>query len=176
MIQAFETHLLPNTMPSAAEARSFNASYQASTASSSASRPVAVVVGGTSGVGAATATSLTSVFNGNIDVYVIGRNQARGQAVLDGLALPSASASSASSQDESKLGKPVRDFIPCDVWLMRDVARATNELKTTKGVEKINYLVLTPGMMTMQGRTESDEGIDQKMAVHYYGRWKFAYE
>jgi NAD(P)-dependent dehydrogenase (short-subunit alcohol dehydrogenase family) len=163
MIQAFESHLLPNTMPSAAEARSFNASYKASTASSSASRPVAVVVGGTSGVGAATVTSLTSVFNGDIDVYV-------------GLALPSASASSASSQDESKLGKPVRDFIPCDVWLMRDVARATNELKTTKGVEKINYLVLTPGMMTMQGRTESDEGIDQKMAVHYYGRWKFAYE
>jgi NAD(P)-dependent dehydrogenase (short-subunit alcohol dehydrogenase family) len=168
MIQAFETHLLPNTMPSAAEARSFNASYKASTTSSSASRPVAVVVGGTSGVGAATVTSLTSVFNGDIDIYVIGRNQAKGQAVLDGLALPSASASasasSASSQDESKLGKPVRDFIPCDVWLMRDVARATNELKTTKGVE------------TMQGRTESDEGIDQKMAVHYYGRWKFAYE
>jgi NAD(P)-dependent dehydrogenase (short-subunit alcohol dehydrogenase family) len=159
-------------MPSVTDARAFNSSYKPSTAgsSSTSSTPVAVVVGGTAGIGAGIAGALASSFKGDVDVYIIGRNKAAGQAVLDGLPLPSP------SQDGAGARRPIRDFIPCDAWLMRDVASTTAELKTTKGVDKINYLVMSPGIMTLQGRTESDEGIDQKLALHYYARWKFAYE
>jgi hypothetical protein len=159
-------------MPSVTDARAFNSSYKPSTAgsSSTSSTPVAVVVGGTAGIGAGIAGALASSFKGDVDVYIIGRNEAAGQAVLDSLPLPPP------SQDGAGARRPIRDFIPCDAWLMRDVARTTAELKTTKGVDKINYLVMSPGIMTLQGQTESDEGIDQKLALHYYARWKFAYE
>jgi hypothetical protein len=43
-------------------------------------------------------------------------------------------------------------------------------------VPKINYLVYSAGLMTTAGRTETVEGIDKKLAVHYYGRWKFVNE
>jgi len=43
-------------------------------------------------------------------------------------------------------------------------------------VPKINYLVYSAGLMTTAGYTETTEGIDRKLAVHYYGRWKFANE
>jgi NAD(P)-dependent dehydrogenase (short-subunit alcohol dehydrogenase family) len=156
-------------MPSIADARAFNASYNPST--SATTPPVAVVVGGTAGIGAGIAGALATSFNGDLDVYIIGRNKAASQAVLDSLPLPPHK-----DGEASDVRRPIRDFIPCDAWLMRDVARTTAELKTTKGVEKINYLVMSPGIMTMQGRTESDEGIDQKLALHYYARWKFAHE
>lgn len=35
---------------------------------------------------------------------------------------------------------------------------------------KLDLLVLTQGVLTMAGRTETPEGIDRKMALHYYGR------
>jgi NAD(P)-dependent dehydrogenase (short-subunit alcohol dehydrogenase family) len=156
-------------MPSVADARAFNAMYKPPTTTSS--RPVAVVVGGTAGIGAGIAGALASSFKGDIDFYIIGRNKAAGQAVLDSLPLPPPS-----QTDGQATRRPVRDFIPCDAWLMRDVGRTTAEIKTTRGVDKINYLVMSPGIGTLQGRTESDEGIDQKLALHYYARWKFAYE
>jgi len=34
----------------------------------------------------------------------------------------------------------------------------------------LDVLVETQGIATTQGRTETEEGIDQKMATHYYGR------
>jgi NAD(P)-dependent dehydrogenase (short-subunit alcohol dehydrogenase family) len=43
-------------------------------------------------------------------------------------------------------------------------------------VPKINYLVYSAGLMTTAGRSETVEGIDKKLAVHYYGRWKFVNE
>jgi hypothetical protein len=41
---------------------------------------------------------------------------------------------------------------------------------------KLNFLVLTTGILTMKGRDETPEGIDKKLAVHYYARWKFTYD
>lgn len=32
---------------------------------------------------------------------------------------------------------------------------------------------MSPGIMNMNGRDETEEGIDKKLAVHYYARWKF---
>lgn len=36
--------------------------------------------------------------------------------------------------------------------------------------DKLDILVLTQGIATTQGRTETEEGIDMKMALHYYSR------
>jgi hypothetical protein len=35
---------------------------------------------------------------------------------------------------------------------------------------------MSPGIMTMSGRDETEEGIDKKLAVHYYARWKFLHD
>ncbi|KAJ7125993.1 hypothetical protein C8R44DRAFT_913168, partial [Mycena epipterygia] len=54
---------------------------------------------------------------------------------------------------------------------MKNVHRTATELRAR--LPKINFLVLTPGVMTTSGRNETEEGIDRKLAVHYYGRWRF---
>ncbi|PPQ76942.1 hypothetical protein CVT24_009031 [Panaeolus cyanescens] len=54
---------------------------------------------------------------------------------------------------------------------MKKVQQAAEEI--LKKHNKINYLILSPGFMTTQGYTPTPEGIDRKLAVHYYGRWKF---
>ena len=41
---------------------------------------------------------------------------------------------------------------------------------------KINYLVLSPGILSLNGRDETSEGIDKKLAVHYYARWRFIHD
>ncbi len=33
----------------------------------------------------------------------------------------------------------------------------------------LDLLILTQGILTMAGRTETPEGLDRKMALHYYG-------
>lgn len=35
---------------------------------------------------------------------------------------------------------------------------------------------MSQGYMTTAGRTETEEGIDRKLAVHYYSRWAFINE
>ncbi|KZT24770.1 hypothetical protein NEOLEDRAFT_1178861 [Neolentinus lepideus HHB14362 ss-1] len=52
-----------------------------------------------------------------------------------------------------------------------------NVQKTTPGLRlrlsKLNFLVLSPGIASMAGRTEMQEGIDRKIALHHYARWTF---
>lgn len=53
-----------------------------------------------------------------------------------------------------------------DASSLRDVRRFTEQHKDTK----FDWIVLSPGLMNMNGRTETPEGLDVKMATHYYGR------
>jgi hypothetical protein len=41
---------------------------------------------------------------------------------------------------------------------------------------KVNFLVMSPGFLTLMGRDETEEGIDKKLALNYYARWKCLYE
>ena len=43
-------------------------------------------------------------------------------------------------------------------------------------VTKINYLVLSTGYLSTEPYTATPEGIDQKLAVMYYSRFKFTLE
>ncbi|KAJ3575029.1 hypothetical protein NP233_g1377 [Leucocoprinus birnbaumii] len=121
-------------------------------------QPVAVFVGGTGGIGGAMAKAFGKFSNGNASIIIIGRNRAAGEDIL------------------SKLPKPQNpnvkhEFIQCDVTRMKNVRSVTQELLSRH--PKINYLVMTPGFTSLNGRNETEEGLDTKLAVHYYSRWKF---
>lgn len=144
-------------MPCPASIRTANVGI----ASSLPYQPVAIFVGGTSGIGAGMARAFARYRNGDAHIVLVGRNRAAAEEILASLPKPD--------------GKEAKhEFVECDVSHMRNVRRTTAEL--TARLPKVNFLVMSPGIMTLQGRTESDEGIDRKLALHYYARWRFAYE
>ena len=146
-------------MPPIASIRTSNAA----TASALPYRPVAVFVGGTAGIGAGMARALAHHRNGDTYIILVGRNRAAAEELI--ASLPTAS---------DATGEAKYEFVECDVSLMRNVRKTAKEL--VERLPRLNYLVMTQGMMTVQGRNETDEGIDRKMALHYYSRWRFTYE
>jgi NAD(P)-dependent dehydrogenase (short-subunit alcohol dehydrogenase family) len=123
--------------------------------------PVAVFVGGTSGIGAGMARAFARHRNGDAHIVLVGRNRAAAEEIIASFPAPA-----------SKGAK--YEFVECDVMLMKNIRRTTEDLR--QRLPKVNFLVLSPGILTMQGRTETEEGIDKKLALHYYARWRFTYE
>ena len=120
--------------------------------------PVAVFVGGTSGIGRATAQAFARYTKGNAHIVLVGRNKAAADAVLAGFPSPTAPGAT-------------HEFIACDAELLSNVDATTSTLR--ERLPKINFLVLTAGMMSFKGREETAEGIDRRLGLHYYARWKF---
>ncbi|KAJ7187729.1 NAD(P)-binding protein [Mycena pura] len=139
-------------MPSLAAARAFNAAFAPSYT------PVAVFVGGTSGIGQGMAEAFARSTKGNAHIVLIGRNRAAAEAIIARFPKPTAEGVK-------------HEFVECDVTLMKNVRRVAGELRAR--LPKINFLALTPGVFTLNGRNETEEGIDRKLAVHYYARWRF---
>jgi NAD(P)-dependent dehydrogenase (short-subunit alcohol dehydrogenase family) len=133
-----------------------SAALQAATASnarilSSLKSPLhVVVVGGTSGIGRAIAISIGRHCP-SAHVTIIGRNESAAQEILP------------------QLGSNSK-FIRADVSLMSEIRT------TTKKINAVDMLILTQGIFTMAGRTPTTENIDNKMALHYYGRVLFVQE
>ncbi|KAG8795195.1 hypothetical protein FRC17_008174 [Serendipita sp. 399] len=52
------------------------------------------------------------------------------------------------------------------------------EMTTRLGQEldKINFIVASSGFFTMKGRDETSEGIDKKLACHFYARFRFIHD
>lgn len=118
-------------------------------------RPVAVLVGGTSGIGRGVTQALAKYTNGNAHLILVGRNKAAADRII--ATLP-------------KGGQ--YEFVEADVSTMRNVGAVTRELSQRLG--KINYLVITSGILSFKGFTPTEDGIDYKLALHYYQRFKFA--
>ncbi|CBF84160.1 uncharacterized protein ANIA_02715 [Aspergillus nidulans FGSC A4] len=117
---------------------------------------VGVFVGGTSGIGEATARSF--VRNATApQVYLIGRNESQASKIIQELN---------ALNPESK-----NTFLKCDVSLLKKVDEVCKEIQEKE--EKVNVLVLTTGMMTYKGRDETNEGLDKKLSLHYYTRMRF---
>ncbi|KAK2467310.1 hypothetical protein APHAL10511_000545 [Amanita phalloides] len=139
---------------SLAAIRSSNAAYALPQAS------VAVFVGGTSGIGRSMAEAFARYTEGNAHIVLIGRNREAAESILASFPKPDA------------LGnKLTHEFVQCDVTLMKNVHAVTQQL--VEHYPKINFLVMSPGFLSMKGRDETAEGIDKKLAAHYYARWKF---
>ncbi len=113
----------------------------------------AIVIGGTSGIGHGIALRLAQA---NFDVTLVGRNAERGKEIVAELS--------------AKGGKD-HDFISCDATLMSNI-KAFAPVFAAKH-QNLDILVETQGIASMAGRTETTEGIDQKLALHYYGRIAF---
>lgn len=151
--------------------RSFTSSMTPSLASLRASnaeivgslpgQPVAVFVGGTSGIGQGLAETFAQWRQGRAHIVIVGRNEAAAKEVISHF--PEVPA--------NEKGQWSYEFVKCDATLMKEVKRASEEIITRH--PKINFLVMSPGFFTSSGRDETEEGIDKKLAVHYYARWKF---
>ena len=146
-------------MPSLAKVKASNASH-----SHAERTPVAVFVGGTSGVGEAMVQLMSRYNSGNVDLVIVGRNRAAAEKTFSSLPRPI-----------SVDGTPVRrDFISCDAFLMKNIIVACQELKST--LRKINHLVLSAGYMKFTNRDETEEGIDKMLGMRYYCRFKYTKE
>ena len=143
-------------MPSFSLIRASNAAFH------SLYPPVAVFVGGTSGIGQAMVERFARLTKGNSNIVIVGRNHTAAETIF--ASLPSASSP----------GTAARDFIQCDASLMSSVRTASQEILSR--YTKINYLILSPGVLNLKGRDETSEGIDKKLALHYYARWRFIHD
>ena len=143
-------------MPSLSLIRASNAAFH------SPYPPVAVFVGGTSGIGQAMVERFARLTKGNSTIVIVGRNRAAAETIF------------ASLPPATSPGTSAREFIECDASLMSNVHTASQEILSRHA--KINYLILSPGILSLKGRDETSEGIDKKLALHYYARWKFIHD
>jgi NAD(P)-dependent dehydrogenase (short-subunit alcohol dehydrogenase family) len=97
--------------------------------------PVAVFVGGTSGIGAAAAKSLAA-YTSQPRIYIIGRNEAAAEEII-----AECTAANPNAQSE---------FLKQDVSLLRDVDTVC--AKIVKREQRIDLLVMSQGYLSTRGR------------------------
>lgn len=83
--------------------------------------------------------------------------------------LPSSSVIMSGRTKPSIIPHANMEFRPLDATSMRQIKQYTDTIKSDIN-GKLDFLVMTQGIMTTDGRTETSEGIDRKMALHYYGK------
>ncbi len=113
------------------------------------------MVGGTSGIGHGIAVRLAKA---GASVQIVGRNEEAGAAILKEMSATGGGGS--------------HSFAKVDAFLI--VSAVAYGASFVAEHPKLDILVLSQGMATIQGRTETAEGIDQKLALHYFGRVAFA--
>jgi hypothetical protein len=68
----------------------------------------------------------------------------------------------------------MHEFVQCDATLIKNVHATTNALSAR--LQKVNFLILSPGLFRVSGRHDTTEGIDEQLVLSYYARWTFAYD
>ncbi|TFK61961.1 hypothetical protein BDN72DRAFT_903632 [Pluteus cervinus] len=110
-------------MPTVAQARESNATFKPSYL------PVAVFVGGTSGIGRAMVEAFAQYTKGNAHIIIVGRNQAAAEAIIAKLPKPT----SDDDDEEEEEEEWKHEFIPCDINLMKNIYEFTADLKKRIG-------------------------------------------
>ncbi|KAJ7616122.1 NAD-P-binding protein [Roridomyces roridus] len=138
-------------MPSLPAVQSSNASFKPSYL------PVAVFLGGTSGIGHGTAEAFARYTGGNAHIILIGRNASAATSILSSFPKPT------STESGWK-----HEFIECDVSLIKNVNATVASLLPR--LPRVNFLVCSCGIFSFDDRKETSEGLDLKLAVTYYAR------
>ncbi|KAG8951957.1 hypothetical protein FRC04_005290 [Tulasnella sp. 424] len=141
--------------PSLAEVKDANASAAWSY------RPTAVFVGGTSGIGEATARAFATATKGRAQIIIVGRSRPRAEAIF----------ASFPKTTESQY-----DFVECDVSDMKNIVDAAKEIQSKVTSGSVNYLVLSQGIWLFVEPKQSLNGIDLRLVLNFYSRWKFVDE
>jgi NAD(P)-dependent dehydrogenase (short-subunit alcohol dehydrogenase family) len=129
-------------------------------------RKSALIVGGTAGIGAAVARRLAAQ---SVNVVIVGRNGEAGRAVVMEMeALAKSSASSSSSSAEP----PQFSFIQADVSLLANSRQLAADYQ--RDHDALHFLVMCPCMASLSGYSPTTEGVDVKLALHYYTRVQLA--
>jgi NAD(P)-dependent dehydrogenase (short-subunit alcohol dehydrogenase family) len=128
----------------------------------------AVVVGGTSGIGQGIAMRLAAA---NYAVTIVGRDETRGLQIVEEMRAATLSSTAGGSAAGSPGTGIAHAFVPCDASLLSNIHTVTSKYASSHPA--LDLLVLTQGRGSLEGRNETSEGIDKKLAVHYYGRVAF---
>lgn len=112
----------------------------------------ALVIGATSGIGRAIAIRLAKA---GFSIVASGRNVERGNQLIREL----------QCQNDQ-----VHKFLACDVSILSNVSNLYQDWRAASNDSPLDVLVLTQGIGTIQGRNETQEGIDLKLSVHYFSR------
>ncbi|PWY83598.1 short-chain dehydrogenases/reductase [Aspergillus heteromorphus CBS 117.55] len=116
---------------------------------------VAVFVGGTSGIGEATAKQLARAVP-KPTIHLVGRNPAAGSRILEELR--------AANPDGSF------SFVQSDVSLLRNVDKACAEIREKE--KHIDLLFMSTGHLAMS-RKDTPEGLENNHVLRYYARMRF---
>ncbi|KAF5310826.1 hypothetical protein D9619_008024 [Psilocybe cf. subviscida] len=143
-------------MPLFAAAQSSNATFNPSYV------PVAVITGGTSGIGAAMAQALAKHLRGRVRIILVGRNKAAADAILSSM--------HPASQETPEAGY---EFIACDLTLMANIREMAEQLCAR--LPKVNFLVHCAAITNFGGRVDTEEGLDVALASRYYSRFALTY-
>lgn len=124
--------------------------------------PVALFVGGTSGIGQALSCAVARYTGGNARILLSGRNRSAAEQTINTYPRP------------TSLDANPHSFLENDLFQMKNVQKTTSFLLVT--LPKLNLLVLSTGFMDCRWRDETAEGIDKRLALNYYSRWKFIHD
>lgn len=119
--------------------------------------PVVVIVGGTSGIGEYTAYKFAKYLK-TPTIYIIGTNKQRGEKVLKNL-----------QQLNNNAGAKFY-FKTYDLRLVEEADQLATRLLESE--TRINVLMMSCARINFKGRVETSEGLDEKLALSYYSRWK----
>lgn len=120
--------------------------------------PIALFIGGTSGIGRAAAQAFARYTNGKAHIVIIGRNAGAAAATI-------------SSFPPSPAGA-THEFVECDASLMANVRDTAAALRAR--LPRVHFVVLSAGYAGFGGRADTAEGLDRRLALSYYARWAFA--
>jgi len=129
-------------------------------------RPVALFLGGTSGIGQAMAEQLARQTSGRAQIVLLGRNQEAADRII--ASFPR-TPEGTSPEEESKYS-----FVKVDATSMAQIRNVAAKLSTE--LDKVNFIVVTTGYLTTKGRDETPEGIDRKLACNFYARFRFIHD
>jgi short-subunit dehydrogenase len=112
----------------------------------------------TLGIGAGIATAMAKYSPKDTNaphIILIGRNRQNADAVIE------------SMKNVNSAGK--YEFVHGDLTLMKGVRSVAAEIAGK--VERINFLCMSPGILSLKVKDETEEGIDRKLALHFYSRF-----